>query len=161
MASKVATPLEREFSTIAGIQQMSSNNSQGSTDITVQFKLDRNIDAARRTCRPHIGLGRRPAAASHAAPGVLSEGESGQEAVLYLTMDSGLAAAVHRDRVRGHHAGAAASPWSRCLARAGLRRAEVRRAGASGPDKLAAHNIGIDEVQRAISSSNTNLPPAS
>jgi len=46
MASTVATPLEREFSTIAGIQQMSSTNSQGSTDITVQFTLDRSIDAA-------------------------------------------------------------------------------------------------------------------
>ena len=46
MASSVATPLEREFSTIAGVKQMSSTNSQGSTIISVQFALDRNIDAA-------------------------------------------------------------------------------------------------------------------
>src|ERR1041385_4772628 len=46
MASSVATPLEREFSTIAGVQQMSSTNSQGITTVTVQFTLDRNIDAA-------------------------------------------------------------------------------------------------------------------
>ncbi len=46
MASSVATPLERQFSTIAGIQSMSSTNSQGSTTITVQFDLSRNIDAA-------------------------------------------------------------------------------------------------------------------
>ena len=46
MASSVATPLEREFSTIAGIQQMSSTNAQGATSITIQFTLDRNIDAA-------------------------------------------------------------------------------------------------------------------
>src|SRR5438093_1017518 len=46
MASSVATPLEREFSTIAGISSMSSTNSQGGTQITVQFTLDRNIDAA-------------------------------------------------------------------------------------------------------------------
>src|SRR5881628_3772704 len=46
MASAVATPLEREFSTIAGIQSMSSTNAQGSTSITVQFELGRNIDAA-------------------------------------------------------------------------------------------------------------------
>src|SRR5438094_6157408 len=46
MASSVATPLEREFSTIAGVQQMSSTNAQGSTTVTVQFALDRNIDAA-------------------------------------------------------------------------------------------------------------------
>src|SRR6476660_9358548 len=46
MASSVATPLEREFSTIAGIESMSSTNSQGSTQVTIQFALDRNIDAA-------------------------------------------------------------------------------------------------------------------
>ena len=46
MASSVATPLEREFSTIAGIESMSSTNSQGNTQITIQFALDRNIDAA-------------------------------------------------------------------------------------------------------------------
>src|SRR3981189_717570 len=46
MASSVATPLEREFSTIAGIDSMSSTNSQGNTSITITFALDRNIDAA-------------------------------------------------------------------------------------------------------------------
>src|SRR5579862_3443509 len=46
MASSVATPLERQFSTIAGVETMSSNNTQGSTSITLQFALDRNIDAA-------------------------------------------------------------------------------------------------------------------
>src|SRR5262245_23134415 len=46
MASSVATPLEREFSTIAGVQTMSSTNTQGFTQITVQFALERNIDAA-------------------------------------------------------------------------------------------------------------------
>src|SRR5881397_776526 len=46
MASSVATPLEREFSTIAGVQSMSSTNSQGFTQVTVQFTLERNIDAA-------------------------------------------------------------------------------------------------------------------
>src|SRR5881409_1613911 len=46
MASSVATPLEREFSTIAGVQQMSSSNTQGFPTITIQFDLTRNIDAA-------------------------------------------------------------------------------------------------------------------
>src|SRR5919197_5956269 len=42
MAAAVATPLEKEFSTIAGVESMSSMNSQGNTSITVQFSLDRN-----------------------------------------------------------------------------------------------------------------------
>src|ERR1700704_5123913 len=46
MASSVATPLEREFSTIAGVELMNSTNAQGNTSITVQFTLDRKIDAA-------------------------------------------------------------------------------------------------------------------
>src|ERR1700693_6227005 len=46
MASSVATPLERQFSTIAGIQSMSSTNGLGFTNITVQFALSRHIDAA-------------------------------------------------------------------------------------------------------------------
>src|SRR5574337_2214225 len=46
MASSVATPLERQFSTIAGLAQMTSINSIGTTLITLQFELSRNIDAA-------------------------------------------------------------------------------------------------------------------
>src|SRR5438046_2103929 len=46
MASSVATPLERQFSTIAGLTSMNSTNSQGSTSITLQFDLSRNLDAA-------------------------------------------------------------------------------------------------------------------
>src|ERR1022692_5240389 len=44
MASSVATPLEREFSTISGVDNMSSTNSQGTTTVTVQFDLTRNIE---------------------------------------------------------------------------------------------------------------------
>ena len=46
MAASVAAPLERQFSTIPGIDSMSSSSSLGSTTITLQFALDRNIDAA-------------------------------------------------------------------------------------------------------------------
>src|SRR5450756_2172074 len=46
MASAVATPLEKQFSTIAGIDNMTSTSSLGSTSITIQFALERNIDGA-------------------------------------------------------------------------------------------------------------------
>src|SRR5512141_3040976 len=48
MASAVATPLEKQFSTIPGINSISSRSGQGNTNITLQFDLDRNIDAAAR-----------------------------------------------------------------------------------------------------------------
>src|SRR5215472_251339 len=46
MASAVATPLEKQFSTIPGVSQITSTSSLGSTQITLQFELDRSIDAA-------------------------------------------------------------------------------------------------------------------
>ena len=46
MAAAVATPLEQQFSTIAGIDNMTSTSTLGSTSITIQFSLDRTIDAA-------------------------------------------------------------------------------------------------------------------
>src|SRR6201996_8770342 len=46
MASGVAAPLENQFSTIAGIDSMTSSSTQGSTSVTIQFSLDRNIDSA-------------------------------------------------------------------------------------------------------------------
>jgi len=61
MATAVATPLERMFGRIAGITQMTSNSQLGSTNITMQFDLDRNVDAAARDVQ----------AASNAARGQL------------------------------------------------------------------------------------------
>src|SRR5438270_3232129 len=46
MASSIATPLEQQFATIAGIDSMTSSSGIGSTSITIQFVLDRSIDAA-------------------------------------------------------------------------------------------------------------------
>src|SRR5687767_15828885 len=46
MASAVALPLEKQFATIAGLDSMNSTSTQGNTSITLQFALDRDIDAA-------------------------------------------------------------------------------------------------------------------
>ena len=159
MASTVATPLERQFSTIAGIQSMSSTNSQGATTITVQFDLSRNIDAAAQDIQAAISRRRRPAAAEHAAAAHLLEGQSGRTAHLLS---------------RGHFAHAAAYTRSpntptHLLAQRISMVSGVSRVQVFGeqkyavrvqvdPDQLAAHNIGIDEVQKAIASANTNLP---
>src|SRR6202166_1640831 len=58
MASAVATPLERMFGRIAGITQMTSNSQLGSTNITMQFDLDRNIDGAGRDVQAAINAAR-------------------------------------------------------------------------------------------------------
>jgi hydrophobe/amphiphile efflux-1 (HAE1) family protein len=58
MASSVATPLERQFGRIAGITEMTSSSSLGSTNITLQFDLNRNIDAAGRDVQAAINAAR-------------------------------------------------------------------------------------------------------
>src|SRR5450756_1941569 len=58
MASAVATPLERQFGRIAGITEMTSQSSLGSTSITLQFDLTRNIDAAGRDVQAAINAAR-------------------------------------------------------------------------------------------------------
>src|SRR4051794_12159262 len=58
MASAVATPLERQFSRIAGITEMTSSSQLGSTSITLQFDLNRNIDAAARDVQASINAAR-------------------------------------------------------------------------------------------------------
>ncbi|MBF0308203.1 MAG: efflux RND transporter permease subunit [Magnetococcales bacterium] len=59
MASAVATPLEKQFSTIAGIESINSNNTLGSTQITLQFELDRSLDAAAMDVQAAIGVAQR------------------------------------------------------------------------------------------------------
>src|SRR5512135_1233783 len=58
MASSVATPLERQFGRIAGVTEMTSTSSLGSTNITLQFDLNRNIDAAARDVQAAINAAR-------------------------------------------------------------------------------------------------------
>ena len=59
MAAAVATPLEKEFSAIAGLEQMTSSSAKGSTQVTLQFDLGRDIDAAAQDVQTAITLARR------------------------------------------------------------------------------------------------------
>src|SRR5918999_3656694 len=59
MAASVATPLERQFSTIAGINSMTSTSIEGRTQVTIQFSLDRDIDAAAQDVQAAIAQAQR------------------------------------------------------------------------------------------------------
>jgi multidrug efflux pump len=69
MASAVATPLERQFGRIAGINQMTSTSQLGSTGIVLQFDLSRNIDAAARDVQAAINAARRESLVSKSESG--------------------------------------------------------------------------------------------
>src|SRR5258706_3730019 len=65
MAAAVATPLEKQFSTIAGIDQMTSLSGQGTTSVTIQFSLDRDIDSAAQDVNSAIAAATKQIGRAH------------------------------------------------------------------------------------------------
>jgi HAE1 family hydrophobic/amphiphilic exporter-1 len=158
MASTVATPLERQFSTIAGISQMSSVNSLGSTQVTVQFNLSRNIDAAAQDISAAISAAGGLLPTTMPRPPTYQKTNPADQAIYYLSLTS--------DTLPPYKVSEFADLIlaQRISMVAGVSRVQVFgeqkyavRVNVD-PNKLAADNIGIDEVQQAIAGSNTNLP---
>ena len=158
MASTVATPLERQFSTIAGISQMSSVNSLGSTQITVQFTLSRNIDAAAQDIQAAISAAGGLLPSTMPRPPTYQKTNPADQAIYYLSLTSDTLPAYKVSEF------ADLTLAQRISMVSGVSRVQVFgdqkyavRVDVD-PNQLAAHNIGIDEVQKAIATSNTNLP---
>src|SRR5438093_773155 len=85
MASSIATPLERAFSTIAGLRSMSSSNVQGVTTITMQFALDRDIDAAAQDVQASIAQAILP---PMPRPPSYAKQNPSEQPILYLALTS-------------------------------------------------------------------------
>ena len=88
MASAVATPLERQFSTIAGLDSMSSTNSQGITNITLTFSLDRSIDAAAQDVQAMISKAAKLLPQNLPSPPSYQKVNPADQPVLYLAVSS-------------------------------------------------------------------------
>jgi len=157
MASAVATPLEKQFSTIAGIDQMSSTSSQGITSITLQFTLDRNIDAAAQDVQSAIAktLSQLP---QGMIPPSYQKVDPASSPILYLALRSTTLPLQQLDEFGETFLA------QRISMVAGV--AQVQVYGSQkyavriqlDPQALALRKIGIDEVVSAVSSSNVNLP---
>ena len=158
MASAVATPLERQFSTIAGLDSMSSTNTQGTTRITLQFSLDRDIDAAAQDVQAMIGKAARRLPPDMPNPPSYQKVNPADFAILFLSLGSSTLplSAVHEY--------AETFVAQRISMVSGV--AQVQVYGAQkyavraqlDPKALAARSIGIDEVVHAIQNGNVNLP---
>ena len=158
MASSVATPLEREFSTIAGIQQMSSTNAQNSTQITIQFSLDRNIDAAAQDIQAAISKASGSLPSSMPRPPSYQKTNPAEQPILYLSLTSDTVPLYTVDEYAETLLAqriSMVSGVSRVLVY-GTQKYAVR--AQVNPDELISRGIGIDEVQRAIQQANVNLP---
>ena len=88
MASAVAQPLERQFSTIAGLDSMTSSSSQGSTQITLQFNLTRNIDAAAQDVQAMIAKAARDLPQNMPSPPSYQKVNPADQPVLYISLNS-------------------------------------------------------------------------
>jgi HAE1 family hydrophobic/amphiphilic exporter-1 len=158
MASAVAIPLERQFSTIAGLDSMNSTNTQGTTRITLQFSLRRNIDAAAQDVQAMIGKAARQLPPDMPNPPSYQKVNPADFPILFLSFSSSTLplSAVHEY--------ADTFVAQRISMVSGV--AQVQVFGAQkyavrvqlDPKALAVRSIGIDEVANAIATGNVNLP---
>ena len=88
MASSVATPLERQFSTIAGLDNMSSTSTQGATAITLQFSLERSLDAASQDVQAAITAASRQLPPNLPSPPSYQKVNPADQPVLYMSLNS-------------------------------------------------------------------------
>ncbi len=88
MASAVATPLEKQFSTIAGIDSMTSQSTDGATTITLQFSLDRNIDAAAQDVQSAIAAAAQQLPSTLPTPPTLRKVNPADAPILNIVLTS-------------------------------------------------------------------------
>lgn len=157
MASAVATPLEKQFSTIPGVDQMTSTSEQGSTRITLQFALDRDVDAAAQDVQAAISqtLRRLP---DGIIPPSFRKVDPSASPILYLTLVSPTMPLSELNEYGETYLAQRISTVS------GV--AQVQVYGSQkyavriqlDPRAMAARKIGIDEVAAAVNAGNVNLP---
>jgi len=158
MASSVAMPLEKQFSTIAGIDQMTSTSFLGVTNITLQFTLARNIDAAAQDVQAMIAKAQRDLPNNLPYPPSFQKVNPADQPVLYLALYSPTMRLSDVDEY------AETTMAQRISMIDGV--AQVSVYGAQkysphiqlNPRLLASRQIGIDEVVTAIQKGNVNEP---
>src|SRR3954469_12022459 len=158
MASSVATPLEKQFSTIAGIDSMSSISALGSSQITIQFSLSRDIDAAAQDVQAAISKASRQLPPNMPTPPTYSKVNPADSPVLFLALTSDPLPLSTVDEY------AQTLMAQRISMVSGV--AQVFVYGPQtyavhvqlDPNAMAARGIGIDEVQDAVAKGNVNLP---
>ncbi len=158
MAAAVATPLEGQFSTIAGLDSMTSTSAQGSTNITLQFSLDRDIDAAAQDVQAAISAAQRKLPPSMPTPPSFRKVNPADSPIFYIAMSS---ASLPMSLVNEYAETQLAQRLSTIPGVAqvqiyGSQKYAVRVQ--ANPDQLAARGMGIDELQAALAQNNVNQP---
>src|SRR5712691_9902485 len=158
MASSVATPLENQFSTIAGLSAMTSINSLGSTQVTLEFELERSLDGAAVDVQAAITQASRLLPPGMPTPPTFTKVNPADQPILYLALTSRTVPLWTLDEYAETRIAQRISQIS------GV--AQVQVLGAQkyavhvqmDPHSLAAHQVGLNEVEAALKSWNVNLP---
>src|SRR6478735_6663848 len=158
MASAVARPLERQFTTIAGIDEMTSSSSTGSSNVTLQFDLNRDIDSAAVDVQTAIAAVMPLLPAGMPAPPSFRKFNPADQPIMFL----GLTSDTLPMSVLDDFAETMIAP--RISMVSGVSQVQVQGAAKYAvrvqldPEKLHAQKIGINEVDTALGNWNVNLP---
>jgi HAE1 family hydrophobic/amphiphilic exporter-1 len=158
VATSLALPLEKQFATIAGLQSINSTSAQGSTNITLQFDLSRNIDAAAQDVQAMIAKAARQLPPQMPAPPSYQKVNPGDQPVLFLVLRS---PTLPLSTINEY---AETTVAQRISMVSGVAQVQVMGAARYAvrvdldPRQLASYGIGMDEVAGAIANANVNLP---
>jgi HAE1 family hydrophobic/amphiphilic exporter-1 len=158
MASSVATPLEKQFSTIAGLDSMNSTSTLGNTQITLQFNLSRNIDAAAQDVQAAIARAQKQLPPDIPTPPSYRKVNPADQPIIYLSLSSPTLPLSTVDEYAETFIAQRISMISGVaqVQVFGSQKYAVR--AQLDPKALATRGIGIDEVANAIANGNVNLP---
>ena len=158
MATSVALPMEREFSTIGGLEQMSSSSGQGTLQITLQFVLSRNIDAAAQDVQAAITRAQRRLPAEMTTPPSYRKSNPADAPVVLLALSGGDVPLWRLNDIASTLVSPALSrvPGVSQVQTFGEQLYSVRVR--LDPDRTAALGVGVDQVATAITSATTVTP---
>ena len=158
MAAAVATPLEAQFSTISGLDDMSSVSARGATSITLQFSLDRDIDAAAQDVQAAIAAAQRKLPSDMPTPPSFRKVNPADSPIFYLAMHSDTLPlpAVNEYATTQLAQRISTIPGVAQVQIYGEQKYAIRIH--ADPNALASRGIGIDELQKAVTSANVNQP---
>ncbi|MEJ2367911.1 MAG: efflux RND transporter permease subunit [Acidobacteriota bacterium] len=158
MASAVATPLEKQFSTIAGVDSMTSTSRLGTTQVVLQFNLSRNLDAAAQDVQAAISVAQRDLPNDMPSPPSFRKVNPAAHAILYLALTSATLPLSSLDEY-GETVMAQRISMVSGVAQVsvyGSQKYAVRIQ--VNPKSLANKGIGLDQVAQAVQEGNVNLP---
>lgn len=158
MAASVATPLERQFSTIEGIDSMTSTSVLGGTDVTLQFTLDRDIDAAAQDVQAAITRVSRDLPEDMPSPPSFRKVNPADSPVIFLALSSAVLPLSTVNEFADTYIAQRIS-MLRGVAQVQIYGSQKYAVRAQlDPRALVSRQIGIDEVVGAIQAGNVNLP---